>query len=36
MLVKSCGLKREADKADKDIVETEKAIELLNSKRKCK
>ena len=36
MLVKGRGLKREADKAEKDIVEIEKTIELLKSKWKCK
>ena len=36
MLVKGRGLKREADKAEKDIVEIEKTIEQLKSKRKCK
>ena len=36
MLVKGRGLKREADKAEKDIVEIEKTIELLKSKQKCK
>ena len=36
MLVKGHGLKQEADKAEKDIVEIEKTIELLKSKRKCK
>ena len=36
MLVKGRGLKQEADKAEKDIVEIEKTIELLKSKRKCK
>ena len=35
MLVKGRGLKREADKAEKDIVEIEKTIELLKSKLKC-
>ena len=36
MLVKGHGLKREADKAEKDTVEIEKTIELLKSKRKYK
>ena len=36
MLVKGLGLKREADKAEKDIVEIEKTIELLKSKQICK
>ena len=36
MLVKRHGLKQEADKAEKDIVEIEKTIELFKSKRKCK
>ena len=31
MLVKGRGLKREADKAEKDIVEIEKIIQLLKS-----
>ena len=36
MLVKGRGLKREADKAEKDIIEIEKIIQLLKSKRKYK
>ena len=36
MLVKGRGLKREADKAEKDIVEIEKTIELPKIKPKCK
>ena len=35
-LVKGRGLKWEADKAEKDIVEIEKTIELPKSKPKCK
>ena len=36
MLAKGHGLKQEADKAEKDIVEIEKTIELLKCKQKCK
>ena len=36
MLVKGRDLKRQADKTEKDIVEIEKRIELLKSKRKCR
>ena len=36
MLVKGFGLKWEADKAEKGIVEIKKTIELLKSKQKCK
>ena len=36
MLVKDRDLKRQADKTEKDIVEIEKRIELLKSKRKCR
>ena len=36
MLVKGRDLKLQAGKTEKDIVEIEKRIELLKSKRKCR